>query len=189
MRNKPAKYGIKVFWCCDSNISYPLKGEVYVGRQSGTATLANKNGVKKLVKRLVTPWINKGRSVTADNYFTRAELAEDLLGVQTALAGKIRKNKPEIPRELQPNRQRPENSSIFCFDGLLTLVSYVPKKYKAVILLSSMHHETIVSEETHKKPEIILYYNETKGGVDRMDQMAQTYSCKRKINRWLMFYG
>jgi len=44
-----------------------------------------------------------------------------------------------------------------------------------MILLSSMHHETTVSEETHKKPEIILYYNETKDGVDHMDQMIQTY--------------
>ena len=165
-----------------------MKGEVYLGRQPGTATRANKNGAKKLVKRLVTPWINKGRSVTTDNYFKSAELAEDLLGVQTTLVGTIRKNKSEIPRELQPNRQPLESSSIFCFDGLLTLVSYVPKKNKAVILLSSMHHETIISEETHKKPEIILYYNETKGGVDCMDRMVQTYSCKREINRWPMSF-
>ena len=188
MRNKPAKFGIKVFWCCDSKTSYPLKGEVYLGRQPGTATRANKNGAKELVKRLVTPWINKGRSVTTDNCFTSAELAEDLLGVQTTLVGTIQKNQSEIPRELQSNCQRPESSSIFCFDGLLTLVSYVPKKNKAVILLSSMHHETIVSEETHKEPEIILYYNETKDGVDRMDQMVQTYSCKRKINQWPMSF-
>jgi len=57
----------------------------------------------------------------------------------------------------------------------------VPKKNKAVILLSSIHHDKSVSEETHKKLGKILYYNETKGGVD---QMVQTYSCKRKINRW-----
>ena len=188
MPNKPAKYGIKIFWCCDSKTAYPLKGEVYVGRQPGAATLANKNGIKDLVKRLVTPWINKGRSLTTDNYFTSVELAEDLLGVQTTLVGTIRKNKPDIPTELQPNRQRPENSSIFCFDRHLTLVSYVPKKSRAVILLSSMHHDMTVSEETHRKPEIILYYNETKGGVDHMDQMVQTYSCKRKINRWPMSF-
>ncbi|CAF1228853.1 unnamed protein product [Adineta ricciae] len=51
-----------------------------------------------------------------DNYFTSAELAENLLGVQTTLVGTIRQNKKEIPRELQPNAQRPEQSSIFCFD-------------------------------------------------------------------------
>jgi hypothetical protein len=56
------------------------------------------------------------RTITTDNYFTNAELAEDLLGVQTTLVGTIRRNKREIPKELQPNRWRPEHSSIFCFD-------------------------------------------------------------------------
>ena len=141
-----------------------------------------------MVKRLVTPWVNKGRSVTTDNYFTSVQLAEDLLGVQTTLVGTIRKNKRDIPQELQANRRRPKNSSLFAFDRQLTLVSYVPKKGAAVILLSSLHHDMTVSEETHQKPEIILYYNETKGGVDRMDQMVGTYSCKRKINRWPMTF-
>ena len=189
MPSKPGKYGIKVFWCCDSHTAYPLKGEVYVGRQPRTAaTATDKNRIKNLVKRLVHPWINTGRTITTDNYFTSAELAEDLLGVQTTLVGTIRKNKREIPVELQPNRQRPENSSIFCFDRQLTLVSYVSKKSKAVILLSSLHHDTIVSDEVGKKPEIILYYNDTKNGVDHMDQMVQTYSCRRKTKRWPMTF-
>jgi hypothetical protein len=34
-----------------------------------------------------------------------------------------------------------------------------------------MHHEKVVNQEQKKKPEIILYYNDTKGGVDRMSQM------------------
>ena len=188
MPNKPGKYGIKVFWCCDSKTAYPLKGEVYVGRHREAASPANKNGIKELVKRLVTPWINKGRSVTTDNYFTSVELVEDLLGVQTTLVGTFRKNKRDIPQELQANRQRPKHSSTFAFDRQLTLVSYVPKRGRAVMLLSSLHHGMIVSEETHQKPDIILYYNETKGGVDRMDQMVGTYSCKRKINRWPMTF-
>jgi hypothetical protein len=188
MRNKPAKYGIKIYWCCDSKSAYPLKGEVYVGRAAGATTNANKHGVKDLVKRLVAPWINKGRSVTADNYFTSVALAEDLLAVQTTLVGTIRKNKPDIPTELQPSRKRPKHSSVFCFDRQLTLVSYVPKKDQAVILLSSMHHDMTISEDLNNKPEIILYYNQTKGGVDHMDQMVQTYSCKRKTNRWPMSF-
>jgi hypothetical protein len=68
------------------------------------------------------------------------------------------------------------------------LVSYVPKKGHAVILLSSFHHDVSIDDERKKKPEIILYYNETKGGVDRMDQMVQTYSYKRKTKRWPMIF-
>lgn len=85
------QYGIKIFWCCDSKAAYPLKGEVCVGRQSGRAVVGTKNTIRDLVKRFVRPWINKGRSVITDNYFTSVELAEDLLSVQTTLVGTIRK--------------------------------------------------------------------------------------------------
>ncbi len=33
--SKPAKYGIKLWWNCDATTSYPLKGEVFLGRQPG----------------------------------------------------------------------------------------------------------------------------------------------------------
>ena len=65
----------------------------------------------------------------------------------------------------------------------MTLVSHVPKKNKAVILLSTMHHSSKIDEET-KKSEINLYYNSTKGGVDTFDQMCHAFSTKRKTRRW-----
>ena len=102
-------------------------------------------------------------------------MAEDLLGIQKTLVGTIQRNKKEIPRELHPNTHRREQSSIFCFDRHLTLVSYVAKKSHALILLSSLHHDQTTLDKEKKKPEIILYYNNAKGGVD---QMVQTYSCK-----------
>ena len=74
------------------------------------------------------PWVNGGRSVITDNDFTSVGLANDLLKVQTALVGTVRKNIPEIHQELVSTRQRREHSSIFRFDGLLTLVSFVLKK-------------------------------------------------------------
>ena len=187
--SKLGKYGLKIFWCCGSDTAYPLHGNVYLGRQPGAASEAkDKNRICNLVKGLVHSWINTGRTITTDNYFTSAELAEDLLGVQTTLVGTIRRNKKEIPRELQPDAHCPELSSIFCFDRQLTLVSYVPKKAHAVILLSCLHHDQAIVDEEKKKPEIILYYNNTKGGVDRMDQMVQTYSCTRKIKCWRMIF-
>jgi len=51
------------------------------------------------------------------------------------------------------------------------MVSYVPNKNKPVVLLSSMqHHESIISNEHHRKPEIILL----QGGIGRViDQMVR----------------
>ena len=59
------------------------------------------------------------------------------------------------------------------------------KKNKAVILLSTMHHEISIDEEDHKKrPEIIKFYNKTKIGVDLADQMVGTCTCRRQTLRW-----
>ena len=96
--SKPGKYGLKIFWCCDSSTACPLNGEVYLERQLVTTAATNNiNRISNLVKRLVHPWLNTGRAITTDNYFTSAELAEDLLGAQTTLVGTMRRNKKEIP--------------------------------------------------------------------------------------------
>jgi hypothetical protein len=35
-----------------------------------------------------------------------------------------------------------------------------------------------------RKPEIIMDYNATKGGVDNLDKLVTGYSCKRRTLRW-----
>lgn len=104
------------------------------------------------------------------------------------LVGTLRKNKAYIPPEFQPGRTREENSSLFGFQERCTIVSYVPKKNKAVILLSSMHHTGDIVVEDDNKPEIIKYYNETKCGVDSLDQLVHAYMSKRRSNRWPMAF-
>ena len=72
------------------------------------------------------------------------------------------------------------------------IVSYCPKRNKIVNLLNTLHSEPDVDTSKEKrKPEVTLTYNETKAGVDTMDQMTRNYSCKRKTRRWplLVFYN
>ncbi|CAM4608293.1 unnamed protein product [Leuciscus chuanchicus] len=66
------------------------------------------------------------------------------------------------------------------------LVSYCPKKGKNVLLMSTCHKEAIISDREDKKPQVILDYNHCKGGVDTIDKMIATYSCKRRTARWPM---
>ena len=76
--------------------------------------------------------------------------------------GTKRSNKLEIPAEFLKDNKRTVGSSIFAFKNYLTLVSFVPKKNKAVILVSSKHHEAAINE-TKGKPENICDYNRFKG--------------------------
>ena len=88
----------------------------------------------------------------------------------------------------------PHADSIFGFGDNLTLVSYIPKskpktkKKKNVLLVSSMHHEGKIDQDTddEKKLEIITFYNATKGGVDVVDMIMDKYSVSRNSRRWLL---
>ena len=90
------------------------------------------------------------------------------------------------------NKLRPEYSSLFGFhERNVALCSYLPKENKAVILLSTMHSDTAVNVDEQKKPQMIMYNNKYKAGVDTMDQMVSRYTCHRRTQRWplAMFFN
>ena len=122
-----------------------------------------------------------------DNFFTSVPLAKELQTKNLTLIGTLRKNKPEIPIEFQSNRNREVGSSLFGFQNNLTLVSFVPKQNKAVLLRSPKHHGNQVDDRTGK-PIIILDYNKTKGAVDTVDQMCHKYTVKKHLFFVPVFY-
>lgn len=80
-----------------------------------------------------------------DNFFTSVPLAEKLHEKDLTIVGTLRKNKADVP----------------------PLMGYVQKKGKSVVLLSTMHNDKAVDESNQKKkPDVIQFYNKTKGGVD-----------------------
>ena len=181
MPNKPNKYGMKIWLLCDSENAYVFNGQIYLGKEGHLPEVGQ---AQRIVVDLVRPLFGAGRNVTTDNYFTSVSLANSLLKERTTILGTLRANKCEIPDQFQKNRAREVHSTQFGFTKDLTLCSYVPKKGKAVILLSSMHHDAAISSREDKKPEMIMQYNATKGAVDTADQYIQTYSCSRQSRRW-----
>lgn len=187
MPNKPNKYGIKVQAMVDSKTNYLCKFEVYSGKQPDGQYQVS-NSPDEIVKRLVEPIKRSGRNITTDNWYTSAKLAQDLLTgeYKLSLVGTLNKRKPEIPLEFLPNKTREQFSSLFGFYKGMVMVSYVPKQKKAVVLLSTMHNDNAIDETTgsSKKPEIVTFYNATKGGVDCNDKLCATYNVGRRTKRW-----
>lgn len=95
---------------------------------------------------------------------------------------KIRKNKCELPSQLCNPIKRPPCTSMFAFRKEYTFVSYTPKKTKNVLLLSTIHYDDVIDEETDKPGIIMLYNNHYKGGVDMVDQRCPNYNCARNTH-------
>lgn len=190
---KPAKYGLKIMVMTDAHNAYMYNAYLYTGKGSDGYTLSADD--KKLlipsqaVVRLAKDIFGSHRNITCDNWFVSVELAQVLLKNGLTLVGTMKKNKPQIPPEFQPSKERDIPSSIYGFTEDLTLLSFAPKKMKAVMLLSSMHHSAY-TDKANSKPEIISFYNATKGGVDTLDFKCSNYCANRKTRRWplVIFY-
>lgn len=190
LKNKPNRYGLKIMCLCDAKNSYLFNAFIYAGKGAPIPNPRKLSIPTLSVLELVAPVMNTNRNITADNWFSSMELVNELLKVGLTYVGTMRKNKREIPLEFLPQKKRTVGTSEFGFTRDRTLVSHVPKKNTSVILVSSMHHSKNIDPIT-KKPEIILFYNETKGGVDTLDQKCACYSASRRTRRWplAIFYA
>lgn len=189
MPKKPAKYGLKIMCLTDARTNYVYNAYIYCGKDSDC--LGMDDSLKKFTKptqsilRLSKPIFKSNRNITADNWFSSIEVVSELKKNGLTYVGTVNKNKRDIPKEFLPNKSREVQSTLYGFTKDITLMSHVPKKGKAVVLLSSMHHSKEIDPET-QKPEIIALYNRTKGGVDSLDEKCTVYSCSRRTRRWPM---
>ncbi|UYV74615.1 K02A2.6-like [Cordylochernes scorpioides] len=187
--SKPNKYGIKIVILADSRTHYMYNAMVYTGK-SKTPKSKELSLPTQIVLDISRPLWKSNRNITADNWFTSIELVDKLKEHGLTYLGTMRKNKPQIPPQFQPHPKRESGTSIFGFSGTKTLVFYVPKKRKSVILISSMHHDN-KCDKTTGKPDIIMDYNLTKGSVDTIDQMVSNFSTSCRSRRWplALFYA
>lgn len=186
MPSKPAKYGIKIFALVSTSNFYATNLEVYVGKQpDGQFRTSSKTA--DLVTRLVQPVSGSNRNITCDNWFTSIPLATKLRQEhKLTLIGTLRKNKAEVLPNILAEPSREVSSSLFGFMENCPLVSYVAKKNKPVLLISTMHDDKAIDPATgdERKPVIISAYNDTKYGVDILDKMCRQYDTARNSRRW-----
>lgn len=184
MPKKPSKFGIKFWMAADAETHYVLCINPYLGKEN-----ENRQGTlgEAVVLRLVAPFNDSGCDIVTDNFFTSLNLSRQLKQKKMTLLGTIRTNRREIPKELRSTGNRERYSSKFAFhnEGEAVIVSYVPKRNKNVVLLTSGNfRDTIDNTTEKKKPHIILQYNKKKCGVDTVDQMVSHFSTKMASRRW-----
>ena len=70
--SKPRKYGLKIFWACESNTGYRLNAIAYGGKEGNRV---HHNLAQDIVLKVVEPWYGTGRDICTNNYFTSYTLA------------------------------------------------------------------------------------------------------------------
>lgn len=99
----------------------------------------------------------------------------------------MRKNRWKLTVEFATRKTRRVESSLFGFSDRQTLVSYVPRKNKVVVLLWTMHNDN-KADADKGLPIMILDYNATKAAVDKVDQLCHNYSELKRTKRWSLAY-
>lgn len=101
----------------------------------------------------------------------------------------LKANRISVPNEFKANCNRAMNSSVFAFHKNKTIISYRPKLKNPVFLLSTMHHDDKIDKDTKDKYKPETFYNQTKVGVDVVNQMYAKYNVERnyKHRRMVVF--
>lgn len=184
---KRARFGIKSYMLCESKSGYLWSMIVYTGR----GTICNVDGQQlacstKIVLSLMEELLGKGYCLTVDNFYTSPELADILISQHTDVYGTVKLNRKEIPNELKKKelkKRKMKKGDIVGFQrGKVTVMAWKDKK--TVSLLSTIHTVKMVEIEKRGekiiRPECVVAYNDTMGGVDKVDQHLVDYSTPRK---------
>ena len=179
--SKPDKFGIKFWLAVDCASKYLVNGFPYLGKDDSRPP-----GVRlgdSVVMKLMKPYIGKGRNVTTDNFFTSLKLAEDLMRNKTSIVGTVNRVRRELPPSVHDVKPALHSTKLHRYSDI-SLTTYRCKPKKNVVLMSSLHPTVTIGNDEKKLPETVHFYNNTKYGVDVVDQMARKYSVKASSRRW-----
>lgn len=181
---KSHKYGIKLFKLCGTD-GYTYNLRVYAGKNENIDN--TKRHSNSVVLDLLKEYLNEGRTLTVDNFYTNLDLAEELLSKKTHIVGTVRQNMKNSPI-----------SKVVLKKGDVTgkqnkhgvvVGAWRDKRY--VRFLSTRHtlDKTFSGKKNRKgeevaKPAAINFYNKRKQGVDLSDQMSSYFCPLRKTIRW-----
>ncbi|KAJ8866945.1 hypothetical protein PR048_032807 [Dryococelus australis] len=144
--NKPGNYGIKIYGLIDAMMFYTSRLEIYGGKQH-EGPYRTDNRASSMVKCLITSIANTGCNITMDNYFTLVRQAEQFLrDHELTIVGTLLRNKSEIPPLFLDTKDKPVHCATFGLGEKCLLVSYVPKKGKNILMISTMHNSDTIDE-------------------------------------------
>lgn len=179
-KNKRHKYGIKLFKLCIPP-NYTICIKVYAGKEAATDGSVGTN----IVLELAEPFLNFGRTMIVDNWYTSIELAEQLGEQKTYLIGTLRSNRRSNPKEIVKRKlKKGEVCSIRSNTNVMVLKW---RDKRELLMCSTKTTNTMVDVRSRKvaqKPVTVIEYNKGKASIDLADQKASYGNPLRRSLKW-----
>ena len=178
MKDKPIKWGIKLYELCESASGYVWDFEIWCRAPNVS------NSPRDVCLRLLEPLHSEGRTLFIDNYYCCPLLAHELIAENTNVVGTVRANRVGMPKDLRTNLATGEidyrrNNQVLALRW---------KDKREVTLLTTKHlptmREVVSRAETKMKPDVVIDYTKFMKGVDHSDQMVSYLPLHRKTLKW-----
>ena len=195
IRNKPTKWGFKLWCLCNARNGYTVTFSIYRGKTGEVAS--NKGLSYDVVFHLMKNYLNQGYSLYVDNFYTSPTLASDLFEQKTHITGTLDRNRKGVPPEVidcykqLSAKGRRRGEGLYVRDNCVVYSVWSDTKCLAVLSTKYPgHSENTVKRNAkdadghHQKvdvpiPSPIYHYNKYMGGVDKSDQLIHYYNVLR----------
>ena len=192
MKDKPTKWGIKVFVLSDATNGYVYRFQIYAGKSMDRTVEVGL--CSRVVLELMSGLEDDGYDLYTDNYYTSPQLFLTLYNKGVNCCGTARVNRKGFPKALVKKEKKDRGYFDYLSNGPLLAVTWFDRKY--VFFLSTTHRaETAVPCTIRRRnqdgsrldvpcPPLLEDYQQFMRGVDRGDQLVGYYNIGRRSRKW-----
>ena len=201
IKDKPTKWGMKLWVLADSSNGYTCNFDVYLGKKDKSNFGLAYDVVLNLVKHLY----NQGYKLFVDNFYSSVHLFKFLLEKGISACGTIicnRKGFPKCMKDIKSFKKGVRGHMRYVREGVIGFLQW--NDNKVVSLITTMHKQinsfkfcnrrvkanNVFRKMLVRQPTVVSDYNIHMGGVDKSDQMIGKYKTLRRTSKFwkTLFY-
>jgi len=136
---------------------------------------------------LAADYLDEGRTMYTDNWYSSISLVNELLSRSTNLVGTLRSNRKFNPKDVINVKLKKGEIKSSQNENNIVVMKWKDKRN--VLMLSTTHKDNLVATTNKRvqqlfKPQMVLDYNKAKGFVDISDLRSSYHSPLRRSLKW-----
>ena len=198
IKDKPTKWGIKLWVIADSSNGYTIDFDIYIGKAAGRDVSANGLGYD-VVMKLMQPYLNQGYHLFVDNFYTSVTLFKTLFTLGVPATGTIIETRRNFPAALKNGkawakgkergdmrweRDAPCLALQWIDNKVVSLLTTIDNANDRIQVNRKSKNAGVWSTKVVYQPKTVTNYNKYMNAVDRSDQILATNNVLRKCMRW-----